>query len=68
MIVLSRNVNSTYEPPSRYEISGKYLTSIHESCRREGIEILVVGGPSLGIGIFGMEVLSAGFPDQYVGE
>ena len=53
MLVLSRNVNSTYEPPSRYEISGKYLTSIHDSYRREGIERLVGGGPSFGISIFG---------------
>jgi hypothetical protein len=53
MLVLSRNVNSTYEPPSRYEISGKYLTLIHDSYCREGIERLVGGGPSFGISIFG---------------
>ena len=68
MLVLSRNVNSTYDPPSRYEISGKYLTSIHDSYHREGIEGLVGGGPSFGIGIFGIELLSARFPDQYIGE
>jgi hypothetical protein len=53
MLVLSRNVNSAYEPPSRYEISGKYLTSIHDSYRREGLERLVGGAPSFGISIFG---------------
>ena len=53
MLVLSRNVNSTYEPPSRYEISGKYLTAIHESYCREGIKRLVGGGPTFGISIFG---------------
>ena len=53
MLVLSRNVNSTYELPSRYEISGKYLTSIHDSYCREGIEKFVGGGPSFGISIFG---------------
>ncbi len=53
MLVLSRNVNSTYQPPSRYEISGKYLNAIHESYRREGIKRLVGGGPTFGISIFG---------------
>ena len=53
MLVLSRNVNCAYEPPSRYQISGKYLTSIHDSYRKEGIERLVGGGPTFGISIFG---------------